>query len=50
MKPILNAQQEEKNTRRQKKSENGGEERTRKVKVKTAVSLLNLEILLSAHA
>ena len=35
-----------------KKSEKRGEERKRKVKVKTAVSLLNpkLEILLSAHA
>ena len=35
-----------------KKSEKRGEERKRKVKVKTAVSLLNpnVEILLSAHA
>ena len=35
-----------------KKSEKRGEERKRKVKVKTAVSLLNpkIEILLSAHA
>ena len=32
------------------KSEKRGEEKKRKVKVKTAVSLLNLEILLSVHA
>ena len=33
-----------------KKSEKRGEERKGKVKVKTAVSLLNPKILLSAHA
>ena len=33
-----------------KNSEKRGEEKKRKVKVKTAVSLLNLEILLSGHA
>ena len=33
-----------------KKSEKGGEEKKRKVEVKTAVLLLNLEILLSGHA
>ena len=33
-----------------KKSEKRREERKRKVKVKTAVSLLNPKILLSAHA
>ena len=36
--------------KRGKKSEKRREEKKRKVKVKTAMSLLNLEVLLSAHA
>ena len=48
MKPTKCPAREKKN--RGKKSEKRREERKRKVKVKTAVSLLNVEILLSAHA